>query len=119
MTRLIGALLSLLVLAACAGPAATPSAPSSVTAAPPSATALPSVAVDVLLKDFKIVPGTTTVPLNVTFAVHSDGPTPHNFNVRDENGRVVISSKDLREGESDTVNGQLAPGTYTFFCAFP
>jgi plastocyanin len=107
MTRLIVALLSLLVLAACAGPAATP-----------SVTPALSAAVDVLLKDFKIVPATTSVPANVTFTVHSDGPTPHNFNVRDETGSVVVSSKDLRKGESDTVVGQLVAGTYTFFCAF-
>ena len=107
MTRLTGALLSLLVLAACSGPAATP-----------VPTAPPPVAVDVLLKDFKIVPATTTIPSSVTFTVHSDGPTPHNFNLRDDTGSVVISSEDLRTGESDTVAGQLVPGTYTFFCAF-
>ena len=69
--------------------------------------------------DFKIVPALTTVPSNVVFNVHSTGPTPHNFNVRDASGKVVLSSHDLRAGDSETVAGQLAPGTYTFFCAFP
>jgi uncharacterized cupredoxin-like copper-binding protein len=73
----------------------------------------------VTLRDFEIVPDTTTVPSNVTFSVHSDGPTPHNFNLRDSSGNVVVSSKDLRKGDSDTVVGQLPAGTYTFFCAFP
>jgi uncharacterized cupredoxin-like copper-binding protein len=69
--------------------------------------------------DFKITPSTTTVAGNVEFDVHSDGPTPHNFTIRDASNNVVLHSKDLRAGESDTVSGQLTPGTYTFFCAFP
>lgn len=117
MTRLTAALLSLLVLAACAGPATTPAPTPSATAVA-SATPVAPLAVDVLLKDFKIVPAATSVSSNVSFTVHSDGPTPHNFNLRDDTGSVVISSGDLRKGESDTVVGQLAPGTYTFFCAF-
>ena len=47
------------------------------------------------------------------------GPTPHNFNVRDASGTVLLSTKDLHAGDSTSVSGQLAPGTYTFFCAFP
>jgi plastocyanin len=117
MGRLIGALLSLLLVAACAGPAAT-SAPTSTASAATSPVAS-STAVAVTERDFEILPATTTVPGNVTFNVHSDGPTPHNFNLRDASGKVVLSSKDLRKGDADSVSAQLAPGTYTFFCAFP
>ena len=116
MKRLIGtAAAALLLLAACASPGST--AAPTASSAPASAAAPTAVAVT--LMDFKITPATTTVSGNVEFDVHSDGPTPHNFTIRDASNNVVLHSKDLRAGESDTVSGQLTPGTYTFFCAFP
>jgi plastocyanin len=123
MHRLSALALTIGLVAACAGPNATKTptgAPTSAPAATPAGSlAASATAVDVTLQDFKIVPATTLVPGNVTFNVHSNGPTPHNFNLRDASGAVVLSSKDLHTGDSDVVSGQLAPGTYTFFCAFP
>lgn len=77
------------------------------------------IAVGVQLADFRIQPATTTLNGSTfTFEVTSSGPTPHNFNIRNESGRIA-SSMDLSTGESDTVTTTLAPGTYTYYCAFP
>jgi uncharacterized cupredoxin-like copper-binding protein len=78
-----------------------------------------AVAVGVQLADFKITLASTTLSgSSFTFEVSSSGPTPHNFNIRDDEGRIY-GSTDLSTGESDTVAATLAPGTYTFYCAFP
>lgn len=87
-------------------------------AATPTPTAVP-VPVAVQLSDFEITLGSTTLSGSTfAFEVMSSGPTPHNFNIRDDSGRVA-GSMDLSTGESDTVTASLAPGTYTFYCAFP
>lgn len=53
-----------------------------------------------------------------TFTVTSAGPTPHNFNIRNETG-TLAATVHLRTGDSDTVTATLPAGTYTYFCAFP
>ncbi len=116
MNKILGAIVVIGLAAACAGPASTTQPPAATTQ--PSAGAASPVAVAVTEQDFKILPATMTVTSNVEFDVHSDGPTPHNFNVRDASGTVLLSTKDLRAGDSASVTGQLPPGTYTFFCAF-
>jgi uncharacterized cupredoxin-like copper-binding protein len=76
-------------------------------------------AVAVQEADFKITPATLALTGSTfTFNVTSAGPTPHNFNIRNDSG-TLASTKDLRTGGSDTVTVTLTPGTYTFFCAFP
>jgi plastocyanin len=118
--------LSLAALAACAGPSNTHAPTNTRTPASPTpsaepASAQPSTAgteLAVTLRDFEIDPDTLTAAGTVTFAVTSEGPTPHNFTIRDANDVVVAHSVDLRTGDSDTVEADLAPGEYTFFCAF-
>jgi plastocyanin len=68
--------------------------------------------------DFMIDPDdlTATGPM-ITFEVTNDGPTPHNFTVRNEAGEVVAATSDLSSGESETLDAKLEPGTYTIFCS--
>ncbi|MEO6349239.1 MAG: cupredoxin domain-containing protein [Candidatus Limnocylindrales bacterium] len=108
------ALVGLLALTACAGPSAS-SVPSPATT---TATTQQSTELAVILRDFKIEPATLTASGAVTFAVTSQGPTPHNFTIRDANNEIVARSKDLRTGDADLVEASLAAGEYTFFCAF-
>ena len=101
MNRLALAFLISAALAGCAG--------TSATSAPLSAT----------VRDFKIEPSQLSASAPLTIAVTSDGPTPHNFTIRDAAGTVVVASNDLRAGDSDSVEvPDLAPGDYTFFCSF-
>ena len=60
------------------------------------------------------VKGTT-----VTLAVTNDGPTVHNVKVRDEAGTILLETKDLREGESETVSADIPAGSYVMFCSLP
>jgi plastocyanin len=77
------------------------------------------VSVNVQVADFKITPATIAVTgTTFSFDVRSQGPTPHNFNIRDDSG-TLASTVDLHTGDSDTIGATLAPGTYTYFCAFP
>lgn len=55
----------------------------------------------------------------ITFEVINDGPTPHNVAVRDEAGAVLMTTRDLSVGESQTISAQLAPGDYITFCSLP
>jgi len=97
-------------------PAATTAAPA--TAAPPAATADASATIKVL--DFKLDPGTVSVTgTTLALAITNGGPTVHNVTVRDAAGEVVFGTKDLREGESETVTHAIAPGTYVLCCSLP
>jgi uncharacterized cupredoxin-like copper-binding protein len=104
---------TLLVLAACGSGTAGASLGSS----PIGTTA---GAIEVHVADFKITPAQIdargpSVTLNVT----NDGPTVHNVSVRDGSGNVVLRTKDLKPGESETVSGQLPAGNLTTFCSLP
>jgi plastocyanin len=110
---------AILALAAC-----TPSSTGSATVAPAgsasSAAAVPSpdVAASIQVLDFKLNPGTVTVQgSTLALTVMNAGPTVHNVTVRDAAGNVLFGSKDLREGETDTVTHAIAPGTYVLFCS--
>jgi manganese oxidase len=110
ITRILPAAL-LVALVACSAPAgASPAAtePSPVTA---------DLTVD--LADFMIDPSDVEAdgPM-VTIEVTNEGPTPHNLTIRDAAGEVLMATEDLRRGESQTISGELAPGTYTIFCSF-
>ena len=108
---LIPALLTL--LAACSAPARSSDAGSA-----PASDAPSSEALSVTVADFMIDPPAleATGP-TVTVDVTNDGPTPHNFTVRDESGQVVMATADLSRGESETVSADLEPGDYTTFCS--
>ncbi len=76
------------------------------------------IAIDVL--DFKLDPSTVNaVAGTVSLAVTNGGPTVHNVKIRDAAGATIVGTKDLREGESETVSTPLAAGTYVLFCSLP
>jgi len=103
LNRLALTFLISMALAGCAG------TDGAATSAPLSAT----------LRDFKIEPNQLSASAPLMITVTSDGPTPHNFTIRDAADNVVVASNDLRAGDADTVAlPDLAPGDYTFFCSF-
>ena len=125
----ITALASMLVLGACtpsngstssAGSptAGIPSTGPAVTSGPAATTAQDATALEV--RDFTLDPLTVSVTAStVVLAVTNDGPTVHNVMVRDAAGTVLFGTRDLREGESETVSGTVQPGTYVLFCSLP
>jgi plastocyanin len=120
-TNRVLAAAAVLALAACtpstSSQSARPTGPMDVaTAAPASADA--SATINVL--DFKLDPAALSVTgTTLSLAVTNAGPTVHNVTVRDAAGNVLFGTKDLREGESETVTHAIAPGTYVLFCSLP
>jgi len=120
------ALAGVLVLVACTPSTSSPTAAGNPTAAStaagtassgPAATTA-SDATPIQVRDFALDPGTVSVTgTTVALAVTNDGPTVHNVTVRDESGTVLFGSRDLREGESETVTSDVAPGSYVLFCS--
>jgi plastocyanin len=75
-------------------------------------------AVEVTVADFMIDPADIEVAgPTVAFTATNDGPTPHNFTIRDEAGEIVVGTSDLSTGESETITAELEPGEYTIFCS--
>lgn len=107
------ALLTLVVLAsvaACTGPGTTQT---------PAAPATPET-ITVGLVDFALDPSELSVDSGkLLIEVTNAGPTPHNLTIRDAAGDSVLATPDLRRGESATLEGELAAGEYTIFCALP
>ena len=94
------AAMALLAVIGCAGPSAS------------------SAPVLVVLADFKIEPSSMTARgPTVNFSVMSNGPTPHNFTIRDASGARRAGTEDLSTNDSTTLTAELADGEYTFFCA--
>ena len=107
-----------LVVAACSAPAESGDPASAAPAASASDAAAEAIAVSV--SDFMLDPADIEVTgTTVSFDVINDGPTPHNLTVRDEAGEVLMATGDLSVGESETISGELEPGTYTIFCSLP
>jgi len=102
-----------LALAACS------SSPTGPTDAATESSQFPAPeAVEVSVADFMIEPSTYEVDgPTVSFAVTNDGPTPHNFTVRDLDDQVVMATSDLAIGASETITADLEPGDYTVFCS--
>lgn len=91
-------------------------------ASAPSSTGGTGTAIAIRVLDFKLDPSTvTTAAGTVSLAVTNDGPTVHNVTIRDAAGTTIVATKDLREGESETVSTPtaLAAGTYALFCSLP
>jgi len=112
--RLLAACLAGWTLAAAGGCGAA-------TGAAPRASATPAaVDASVDLSDFKITPGTFTLsgPV-VSIAVYNDGAISHNLYIDDASGTVVMHSRTLAAGQSETIRGSLPPGTYTTYCELP
>ena len=102
------------------GSAAPASAAPSAGAASGSAATAPSNATAVIVKDFKIEPADIKVQGKmVSLAVTNQGPTVHNVTIRDASGAVIVATKDLKTGESETISATLAPGSYVLFCSLP
>lgn len=105
----------LLGLVACSPSSATGEADTAVAT---SGTPASAAAIAVSVADFMIDPDAieATGP-TVTFDVTNDGPTPHNFTVRDVDGQVVMATADLAVGASETITADLEPGEYEVFCS--
>ena len=140
--KIMLALAIVLVVAACA-PGATPgwtyspittdsASPATSTDASsgpdgfPSASPAPSASLDsglqtisMTVKDFRLDPRALDVVGPIALAVTNQGPTLHNITIRAQDGTVLVGTKDLREGESEVISFDLAPGTYTTFCSLP
>ena len=102
------------------GSAAPATAAPSAGAASGSAATAPSNATAVIVKDFKIEPADIKVQGKmVSLAVTNQGPTVHNVTIRDASGAVIVATKDLKTGESETISATLAPGSYVLFCSLP
>ena len=105
------------VAASAAPSAASAAAPA---ASPAVASTAPSNATAVIVKDFKIEPADIKVQGKaVSLAVTNQGPTIHNVTIRDASGTVIVATRDLKPGESETISATLAPGTYVLFCSLP
>ena len=106
-----------LLLAACTPSTGVPAA-SAPGATAPGASA--DVAASIRVLDFKLDPATLSVSgTTLGLSVINAGPTVHNVTVRDAAGTVLFGSRDLREGEAETVVHAIAPGTYVLFCSLP
>lgn len=98
--------------------AAPASAAPSAGASTGSGSTTPSNATAVIVKDFKIEPADVKVQgKTVSLAVTNQGPTVHNVTIRDTSGTVIVATKDLKTGESETISATLAPGSYVLFCS--
>ena len=86
----------------------------------PASEAPSADALAVSVADFMIDPSALEVTgSTVTIDVTNDGPTPHNFTVRDEAGEVVMATADLSVDGTETITAELEPGEYTTFCSLP
>ena len=66
--------------------------------------------------DFAIDPANPTVQAGtVTFEVTNDGAAPHNLEVEGQGVEAVLD-QDLAAGESGTLEVELEPGTYEWYC---
>ena len=103
--------------AAVASPA--PSASSEVAASPAPAESPAEDGTPVVVKDFTIDPSDVTVTGPISLAVSNAGPTVHNLSIRDAADELLAKTKELREGESETLEVELADGEYILFCSLP
>lgn len=128
VTRSVAAAAAILLFAAgCNGSAGGSAAPTSgasaststAPASNPAATpGIEGTALEVL--DFTLEPLTLSVEgTDVVLDVTNAGPTVHNVTIRDDAGAILAFTRDLREGEADSVTATLAPDTYVLFCSLP
>jgi plastocyanin len=96
------------------GETAASPAPTESPAQGPAADATP-----VIVKDFTIDPIEVTLTGPVSLAVSNAGPTVHNLSIRDAADELLAKTEDLREGESETLEVDLADGDYVLFCSLP
>jgi plastocyanin len=106
-TKLVGAGLALVTLAACGAPASAPG------------TAPPSASIAVVVMDFRLDPVLVTAETGNVLAVRNAGPTPHNLTVRAASSEVLSATRDLRTDETATLPVVAAAGSYVLYCSLP
>ena len=130
VTRSVAAAAILLIAAGCNGSAGgsatpTPGAFASPPAATPAATSAPAASAGadgtpLEVRDFTLEPLTLSVAgPDVVLDVVNTGPTVHNVTIRDDAGTNLGATRDLREGESESLVATLDAGTYVLFCSLP
>jgi uncharacterized cupredoxin-like copper-binding protein len=103
-----------------ATPAATTPAASAVAPSAAGASSVATNATPITERDFKFdTPDVTVKGEAVSLAVTNAGPTVHDLTIRDDAGKVLGETEDLKPGASETLSVQLAAGTYTIFCSLP
>jgi plastocyanin len=60
----------------------------------------------------------TSKPGKVTIDFTNPAPLEHDVAIESEDGKDIADSELIAEGKT-SVNAELAPGTYTFFCTVP
>ena len=114
--------LLVLAVAACGSSAAT-SSPTGPGATPPAsapaASAAPTNATPITVRDFKFDTPDISVTGTVVLAVTNAGPTIHDLSIRDDAGKVLGETADLKPNASETLTVDLPAGAYTIFCAVP
>jgi uncharacterized cupredoxin-like copper-binding protein len=76
--------------------------------------------IDVALSDFMIMPHSfDTKAGTVTFHVHNDGESLHNFYIRDDKNDVLAKTADLDPKKEEDLKATLKAGTYTIYCEEP
>ena len=73
--------------------------------------------VDMTAVDFKFNPSDQSVKSgDLTFNLTNDGQAPHSLEIEDVNGQDQEIEGDVAPGESGTLQVNLPPGTYEFYC---
>jgi len=73
--------------------------------------------VDMSAVDFKFNPSDPSVKSgDVTFNLTNDGQAPHSLEIEDVNGQDQEIEGDVAPGQSGTLQVNLPPGTYEFYC---
>jgi plastocyanin len=77
----------------------------------------PGGTVDLSATDFKFTPSDPTVKSGeVTFQLKNDGQTTHSLEIEDVDGGDAELEQEVAPGDSGTLEANLAPGTYEFYC---
>ncbi len=107
-------------VAACGGPSAVPDGP--VTGAPPTPVGGQPVGTDVIItaRNLEFNPQGVSVPAGQPFTielVNRDEGIPHDIQVTDPSGKVLVKSEIITGPASLTIDvPALAPGSYPFSC---
>ncbi|MGK2851237.1 MAG: cupredoxin domain-containing protein [Candidatus Limnocylindrales bacterium] len=117
-------LLLALALGACGGSGTTAAPTSGSASTTPNesmaSSSAPSAAAEgtaITVNDFTLDPLDVAVAGPVSLAVTNAGLTVHNVAIRDDAGKVLGTTADLREGEAETLTVDLPAGTYVLFCS--
>ena len=130
MKKILIAIGTTFVIAACGGSSApadssgsgSAATPTAAATAAPSDPAAPADAIKVSLTDFKITPAAISAKAgSVSFAVSNDGKAPHNLTIfaAGSTTQVLKASDTLAPGRSGTLTVTLAAGKYHFNCSVP